>query len=165
MSKRIIIGINNDLVITPTSTDASCGLSNGNASIAVSGGIAAIDYQYSWVDNTNSVISTNNNISGVSAGIFVVTVTDDVNCSDTATYSVVENNTLSMTQNITPASCGVANGAASITISGGVVGPAGYQVIFSPEWLASKVKGAINEEFEPMKTLSLITVLCFLIPS
>ena len=31
--------------------------------------------------------------------------------------------------------------------------------------LASKITGAINEEFEPMKTLSLIIVLCFLFPS
>ena len=41
---------NNDIVITPSSTDAACGLNNGSASVSVVG-VVATDYIYSWEDN------------------------------------------------------------------------------------------------------------------
>ena len=69
---------NNALTVTPSSTDAACGLNNGDASVVVAGGVVATDYVYSWEDNTGTVISTSSSISAVGSGTYQVFVNDDL---------------------------------------------------------------------------------------
>lgn len=58
-------------------TPADCGVSNGSASINVSGGTAP--YTYSWSPIGGNASSANN----LPAGTYIVTVTDDNGCQDT----------------------------------------------------------------------------------
>lgn len=69
------------LVLTPTSTDATCGQSDGTASIAIEGGTAP--YTASW---SNGMSGTT--ISGLNSGIYEVTVTDDNNCTENAILGI-----------------------------------------------------------------------------
>jgi gliding motility-associated-like protein len=128
----LIVSSAAEIIATETITNIDCGGdSTGAIAINVTGGvIGPAGYQYSWVGQNTGFTSNSININNLVPDNYFLTVTDDVNCSDTATYPVVENNTLSITQNVTPASCGVANGAAAITVIGGVIGPAGYQTIW-----------------------------------
>ena len=79
---------NNAIAITPSSTDAACGLNNGDASVVVTGGVVATDYIYSWEDNTGTVISTSSSISAVGSGTYQVFINDDLNCIDSATIII-----------------------------------------------------------------------------
>ena len=80
---------NNAIAITPSSTDAACGLNNGNASVVVTGGVVATGYVYSWEDNSGTVISTSSSISAVGSGTYQVFVNDDLNCNDSATIIIM----------------------------------------------------------------------------
>ena len=102
-------------------TDASChGSSDGTASVVVSGGTAA--YQYSWSPGGSSA----NNISGLTAGNYSVTISDTNGCTKTVSTLVGEAAALSLSMDATPALChGQNNGSASVLVSGGIV-PYGY---------------------------------------
>ncbi|MBN4065937.1 gliding motility-associated C-terminal domain-containing protein [Candidatus Amoebophilus asiaticus] len=69
------------LNISASSTDASCGASDGTASVSVSGGVTP--YQYSWSNG-----STTSDISGLSSGTYTVTVVDNNNCNDITTATI-----------------------------------------------------------------------------
>ncbi|MEL6654023.1 MAG: SprB repeat-containing protein, partial [Bacteroidota bacterium] len=93
-----------------------CGSSNGSLSLTAGGGTAP--YQLLW--NTNDTSTT---ISGLSAGLYELVVTDDNGCTDT--LNIILNNANAPTINIDPVSvadvsCNGANdGTASVVASGG----------------------------------------------
>lgn len=71
-----------DINITSTVTDVVCfGQTNGSISNSVSGGVGP--YTYSWSNG-----SSTKSLSGLSAGNFSLTVTDDNSCEDSVTISV-----------------------------------------------------------------------------
>ncbi|PSJ76097.1 hypothetical protein C7N43_15585 [Sphingobacteriales bacterium UPWRP_1] len=98
-----------------TPTDGSCGNANGSIAVTATGGTAPVNY--TWSQNA---LLNNPNATGLAANSYSVTVTDANNC--TVTQSAVVGNlagpTLS-TGAITDAECGIANGAASVIVSGG----------------------------------------------
>jgi gliding motility-associated-like protein len=63
--------------------DADCGVNNGQASVAVAGGIPP--YLYLWNDPLNQTTST---AVGLARGTYIVTVTDAQGCSTTQTVVV-----------------------------------------------------------------------------
>lgn len=63
-------------VVTPTAP--GCGLSDGSLSVAASGGLGS--YTYAWGANAGSV--TTPTVNGLSAGVYEVTITDSVGCSE-----------------------------------------------------------------------------------
>lgn len=65
--------------------EASCGNPDGAASVGANGGTVANDYQYSW--NSTPVQSTST-ATNLPPGTYVVTVTDDNGCSETASVDV-----------------------------------------------------------------------------
>lgn len=97
-----------------SSTPANCfGQSNGSAGVTVSGGSGA--YTYLW---SNS--ATTQNISGVVAGNYTVTVNDGSGCSQTLTVSVTEPAALAGNVSKTDVTCnGLCNGIATANPSGG----------------------------------------------
>ena len=108
------------LVMTVDGTiDASCnGSSNGSISISVSG--ATPSYSFFWSNG-----STVEDVTGLAAGPYTVTVIDANSCSTVSnTITINEPTGLSVT-NIFPtnASCnGLSDGAVNITVSGGTPG-------------------------------------------
>ena len=96
---------------------AGCyGNANGAISITVSGGIAP--YTYLW---SNS--ATTQNLSGLTAGTYSVTVTDSISATITGTWAVAQPSELSISAANTDASCPTGNdGSIDLTLSGGTPG-------------------------------------------
>jgi gliding motility-associated-like protein len=105
------------LAASTTSVNASCnGFADGSIDLSVIGG--TMPYTYAW---SNS--ETTEDISGLTAGVYTVTVTDDHGCQVTASVTVTEPDVLVITvDNIDDASCGaVHDGAIDISVSGGTL--------------------------------------------
>lgn len=97
-----------------TLTNVSCnGGSNGTAIINTSGGVGP--YTYTWSPTGGNSASSVN----LTAGIYTISVKDFNNCLVTATASINQPTPLTATVNITNASCGMANGSATVISSGG----------------------------------------------
>lgn len=93
-SKTVLVNIfaPDNLQLEATSTqynggyNISCnGLSDGSISSAVSGGSAPYEYQWSGPD---SFTSTNQNISGLVAGVYTITVKDQNGCSTSGSITL-----------------------------------------------------------------------------
>jgi hypothetical protein len=120
ITKSVTIIQPNDIVITSTTTNATCGNANGSAALTVSGGVGG--YSYTWNPN----VSTTSTASGLASGMYNVTVTDANGCSKQA--SIVINNTggPNFTVSTTDVSCnGGFDGSAAATVTSGT-GPFTY---------------------------------------
>ncbi|MBI2968780.1 MAG: PKD domain-containing protein [Bacteroidetes bacterium] len=91
------------------------GNNNGSVDITVNGGTAP--YTYFWSDG-----STNEDLSNAIAGFYGVTVTDNNGCTDTESATVTEPAVLvAIISNVTNTSCGLCDGTADVSVSGGVL--------------------------------------------
>lgn len=114
------------VVTITTQFDVSCfGGCNGYAATSVSGGTGP--FSYSWAPNG----VTTSNASGLCAGSYTVTVTDQSDGSTaTATVLITQPTQLTLSpNNIVPATCGNPNGQACVLVSGG---NPGYTFMWSP---------------------------------
>jgi len=104
------------LSFIPSQTDVLCqGATIGKASVVVTGGIPP--YSYSW---DNGITSTTNEATDLSAGTYIVTVTDANGCTITETFTITEPTALSVIPSQTDVLCqGALTGKASVAISGG----------------------------------------------
>lgn len=104
------------ITATPTVQAVSCfGQSNGSISLAVSGGTSP--YTYLWNDG-----ATTQNRSGLSAGTYTVTVTDNKGCKLTVNNIAVSQPAaaLSLSTSVVNITCnGSNNGSATVTPTGG----------------------------------------------
>lgn len=107
------------------STDpTACGVSDGTASVTVTGGTVAGAYNYSWTDG-GAYNSTNEDPSDFPAGAFTLTVTDDNGCTEnlTVTFSDPNGPTVALASSaVTSLNCnGDTNGDAQVdvTLNGG----------------------------------------------
>ncbi len=89
----------------------------GIAIVSASGGTPS--YTYIW--NTFPV-QTGPIAINLPPGIYTVTVTDSVGCSSTQNANVVSPPAISLTGSSTPAGCNLADGSASVSVSGGLPG-------------------------------------------
>jgi gliding motility-associated-like protein len=97
-----------------TSTTSSCGICNGSASVAVSGGTAP--YAYFWTPSNQ----TNPTATNLCIGNYTVTVTDAAGCTTTATCTVNPIVNIVVTSSTTSLSCfGSCDGIASANAAGG----------------------------------------------
>jgi gliding motility-associated-like protein len=104
---------------TPVVTNTGCGTSVGAITITPTNGTAP--YTFAWT-GPNGFTSTNQNITGLSAGSYTVKITDANSCMITSTPFTVSSSGLTL--NVTPAiiniDCnGNMNGAIGLTVSGG----------------------------------------------
>jgi gliding motility-associated-like protein len=97
--------------------------SNGSIILFVSGGISG--YSYQW----NSNVSNTSVAGNLSAGIYSVIVTDSNGCAISSSIPIVEPVALSISTSNSPATCGVADGSATVNVLGGTPG---YQFSWSP---------------------------------
>ncbi|PLX14319.1 MAG: hypothetical protein C0594_00200, partial [Marinilabiliales bacterium] len=95
-------------------THVSCnGLTDGAVNLTISGGTPT--YTYSWTGG-----STDQDLAGLPAGTYDVTITDAASCSAYGSYEITEPDALQLLIASTNVGCyGDANGSADITVSGG----------------------------------------------
>jgi uncharacterized repeat protein (TIGR01451 family) len=103
------ISISANIVSTP----ATCLQTNGALSSFGSGGMPP--YTYQW-----SNIATTQNINGLSAGSYTVTVTDANGCFGTGYGFVNASTPVSATYTATASSCTTATGSATLSVTGGL---------------------------------------------
>ncbi len=107
---------------TQTVTDEICGQSDGTIDLTVSGGTAP--YTFIWSNSQSS-----EDLSGLSAGVFNVTITGTNGCSTTASATVPDNSVNITLDGSTAANtlCGNNNGSIDLSIS-----PSGtYDILWS----------------------------------
>jgi gliding motility-associated-like protein len=104
--------------LTSTHVDATCNMSNGSATVSVTGGTGP--YTYLWSDAAAQTTAT---ATALPSNTYVVTVTDANGC--TQTLPVTINNLAGPTATVfssTNVSCfGQNDGAATVTVSGGTI--------------------------------------------
>jgi len=109
----VVIGEPAPITITETHQNVSCdGLEDGSINISVSGGTAP--YTYLWSNG-----ATTEDVSGLAAGFYLVTVTDDNSCFASLPITIVDGSSLNVTYISGTASCGDSNGSIDLTVAGG----------------------------------------------
>lgn len=105
--------ITTPLSVTGVITNASCGLCNGAINTTITGsGVLTI----SW---TNAGGATTEDLTGLCAGTYAITVTDANNCSTIHTFTIIQNQPIEVDLTTTNVGCnGESTGAASATVSG-----------------------------------------------
>jgi gliding motility-associated-like protein len=113
------------MTLTMSAVTATCGASNGQASVVVTGGTTP--YSYSWAPSGGTGVTA----GGLTAGTYTVTVTDNNGCIRTNSVAVNNSGSPTATTNVVAnVSCfGGNNGSASVSISGG---SAPYTQTWSP---------------------------------
>jgi gliding motility-associated-like protein len=113
------------LLITPNISnyngyEISCAdSSTGWINISVSGGTSA--YIYNWVQN-GTPVSTQQNINGLPAGTYDLTITDKNNCEASASYNLEEPAPLTMVYIVEDKKCNNYGNVDITSVSGGVPG-------------------------------------------
>ncbi len=108
------------ITLSSSSTQATCGNSNGGASVSITAGTGPFTYSWSPGGATTSAISN------VAAGDYTVTVNGANNCTSTATVTVSSTNAIILSNNSTNTTCGNSNGTVSTSITAGT-GPYTYE--------------------------------------
>ncbi|MBS1613448.1 MAG: gliding motility-associated C-terminal domain-containing protein, partial [Bacteroidetes bacterium] len=103
------------MVLNATTTNVACnGGGNGSVDITVNGGV--FPYTFAWSNG-----STTEDVNGLSGGPVSVTVTDANGCTITQSFNITEPTAITSSVVGTNVTCyGAANGAANLTVSGGV---------------------------------------------
>jgi large repetitive protein len=109
-------------------TDVLCfGEATGGINVVVDGGRP--DYSYSW-EGPNGFVSNNQNISGIVAGNYNLTVTDSSGCTELLTVPISQNNQINIEVSATEIQC-FGDNDATITINNISGGIAPYTIAWS----------------------------------
>jgi len=113
-TSTVLIGSNGGGTASITlNNNVSCNSgSNGSATASMSGGTSP--YTYSWNNGQTTI-----NATGLTAGIYTITVTDATGCTSTQTVNVSQPSSMNITASSINANCGAADGSASVTANGG----------------------------------------------
>lgn len=105
------------LSLTTSTTNSTCGQSNGKATVLIAGGISPYSYQWSPVGGTSY------QANGLAPGNYTVLITDNKQCSLEDTIQIVDNSAITATVSaITNISC---NGLSDGTAIASVISPFG----------------------------------------
>jgi hypothetical protein len=124
-STNICVTISEDdpMVLTTSSTPASCLLTNGSATVVATGGCGG--YNYSWSNG-----GTTSTISNIGSGPFTVDVMDSCGCISSASVNVSSTGVNAIISAQTDATCeSGSDGSATVQASGG---QAPYTYLWSP---------------------------------
>jgi gliding motility-associated-like protein len=138
-----IVGEPVSMSVTPSVTSASCGTNNGAINITVAGGTAP--YTYKWTGPSYN--STNQNITGLATGTYIVEITDNTNCKFTSTGIAVSNTNPSFSVTNTPVNIkcnGGTDGAISLTVTGG-------SGVFTYTWTGPTSFAATTKDISALK--------------
>ncbi|NVO03793.1 MAG: gliding motility-associated C-terminal domain-containing protein, partial [Bacteroidetes bacterium] len=120
------VTVNNPPTLAMSSISASCGMSNGSATVNPTGGNTP--YSYSW---STSPVQNTATAANIPAGSYTVTVNDANFCSTTGTVNVSNSSGPTLTSSSVNATCGMSNGSATVTPTGGTL-PYSYSWNTSP---------------------------------
>lgn len=95
-----------------TPTNPTCLQNNGSILSFVTGGTAP--YSYFWSNSANTA-----NISGLTAGTYIVQVTDANGCNGTGYVGLSATTPINATYLASPSACTLASGSATLSLSGG----------------------------------------------
>ena len=116
-STSVTVAINSNggpSVLLSNSSNIQCfGDSTGSASVTASGGTGTLSYSWSPTGGNGA------SAIGLPAGNYVCTVTDQGNCATSVSVSITQPTAITALQNSIPASCGLANGSATVNANGG----------------------------------------------
>jgi hypothetical protein len=124
------------LTVSGVTTDAICfGSAKGTITLTIGGGTP--DYSYIW-----SNAATTQNLSGLVAGTYSVTVTDANSCTNISSYTVMNPpSALASSASATPVSCfGGNNGTATVVPTGGW---GGYTYLWSNGGVTATITGLV----------------------
>lgn len=118
ITKTFAISQPQPLVVAPTFTNASCNtLCDGAANSNASGGNPV--YSYTWATPVPSTVTTQN-ISGLCAGVYTLTVKDASSCVTSSLVTITQPPAITLTVNQTSITCnGQCTGSATATAVGG----------------------------------------------
>lgn len=113
------------MVLVTSSTNADCGVANGQTSVAVAGGSGPYTYQWSPAGGTDAVAS------GMYSGAYTVTVTDMTGCTASQFGNINENSASAASiLSVSHVSC---TGSANGVITAGTTGGNGsYSYLWTP---------------------------------
>ena len=95
-------------------SDENCGNSAGSIDITITGGSSP--YTYNWSSG-----QTTEDLTGVSAGTYSITITDAAGCAISNNFTVLnETNGFTVSAVVTDETCGNANGIIDLTITAGI---------------------------------------------
>jgi hypothetical protein len=106
------VNLNCGLTLSTTVTDAPCGAGNGAIDMTVNGGTLPITY--AWSNG-----ATSEDLNGVSAGSYVVTVTDANGATAVDSATVAGSVPPSLAATTVNEACGSSNGSIDVTINNG----------------------------------------------
>jgi len=101
------------IVLNETIVNNQCTTNDGSITLAPTGGNGT-SYSYQWSNGL-----TGSSIGSLAGGTYTVTVTDSLNCTATQSFTISTFIPITLSTSSTPANCGVADGTASVTASGG----------------------------------------------
>ena len=124
-TKEVLITQPNPLQVTFNTVQPSCSnIADGIVSVTVSEGLE-VDYAYNWSNG-----STGSYVTGLPAGLYTVTVTDNAGCTTQSSVALPSPNPVTAQVGSTPVSCyGLSDGSASVQFIGG--GTGSYNVQWS----------------------------------
>lgn len=95
-------------------TQNVCGAGNTNGSVYVNIGGGAAPYSFSWSNGQTTQIAT-----GLSAGIYTITITDGNGCRISTSVTITTVPAVAFSLTPAPTTCGLSNGSATINVSSG----------------------------------------------
>ena len=113
VTKSFLVTQPNALTASAVATSSTCnGANNGSINLTVGGGTAP--FTYAWSNSAST-----EDISGLAPGTFTVTVTDALNCTQTASATVSEPDVLTLSGVVKDNCSSQSNGQITLTTTGG----------------------------------------------
>lgn len=138
-TNSVTISNTGSVSVPTTVVNSNCG-SNGSATANPTGGTGA--YSYAW----NTIPAQNTQTaSGLPAGTYTVTVTSGT-CSQTASATIVDNGSITLSTSAIDDNCNAATGSASVVASGGT-GTYGYTWNTSPPQTTPTASGLTSGSY------------------
>ena len=139
--QAITITLNNQVNVT------CFGDSTGAVSVNVAGGVPVqsapgiFKYAYSWI-GPNGFTSSDQNLTGIAAGIYTLTVTDSMGCTQNFVVTITQPDEIKLNPVIIQVTCyGASNASITLHITGGVPP---YQIVWS-----NLGKGTFQDNLSP----------------
>jgi hypothetical protein len=117
--------------VAVTGQNSFCSATNGSITINVTGGLIPYMYTLIYPDGSQKNVSTSQTtqlFSALSAGTYTAVVQDNSGCSYMQETTILTQNKFTISNVVTPTSCGQINGKIKITASTGATLPINYSV-------------------------------------